>query len=104
METMSEQLSNQEIEQMYHVQRGQNNAESEFLGCLYFAPKTCKTIAFALDNGQTTTEILKLILPNSDEQMVNLIKTFIGFYLHEPDRAKELMLPYSCADLDNYRR
>lgn len=78
----------------------QTEDEIKFIrGLPYYAPQTAKTIAFFLDTGGTKKEILKQQKKaKTDGLLWELTLDFVDFYLTNTERAKELFMPYSCAD------
>lgn len=80
----------------------------QFMGTLYFAPKTANQIAFARDLGTNKNDILKKLTYAGDDAFTkNLnesLREFIEYYTANLDRAKELMMPYSEANFWNFER
>jgi hypothetical protein len=79
-------------------QEPQNDAEVRFIrGLPYYSPRTAKQIAFCLDNGSTKEEVVRGIY-GKDVVVDRMLDDFIDFYVREPERAKEMFMPYSWTD------
>ena len=76
----------------------QNDGEVLFISSLpYYAPRIAKQIAFLMDNGETKESILKLF-PKADEMFLRMFDAFVDFYISDTERAREIFMPYTCAD------
>jgi hypothetical protein len=76
-------------------------------GFPYFAPRTAKQVAFALDNGVSAEILMKRFKgfkhPYLGMDVTDSVHHFIKFYVEHNERAKELFIDYSNTDLDSYR-
>ena len=83
----------------------ENQDEILFIrGLPYFAPKTAKKIALALDLGVTPQTLIKKCKgykhPFCGIDVSDVVEHFINFYAAHIERARELFVEYSNADLD----
>ena len=84
--------------------------EEEFLfirGFPYFAPRTAKAVAFALDNGTKPQDLIKKFKgfkhPYLGMDVTDAVEHFIKFYVENNPRARELFMDYSNTDLGDYK-